>query len=61
MLTITKRVKLLSACRPVYVDYYLIHGRIYTPDGTGFYRFKFVIAVDLDLDMYDSETETEIP
>lgn len=61
MLKITKKEKLLSASQPVYVDYYLIHGRIYNDDGTRYYKFKFVLAMDLELDLWDPETESEIP
>lgn len=58
---LTKKEKLLSARLPVAVDYWLIHGRIYTPDGSGYWRFKFVVSVDLELDTFDNETGEIIP
>ena len=61
MLKITKRKKLLSASSPVYVDYYLVYGRIYNNDGSMYYPFTFVISLDLELDLWDCETESEIP
>jgi len=61
MLKITKKEKLLEARRPVAVDYWLIHGRIYNDDGSAYYRFKFVIDMDLELDTYDAETGEIIP
>lgn len=61
MIKITKKVKLLSASQPVFVDYWLIHGRIYNSEKTRYYPFKFVLAMDLELDLWDPETESEIP
>jgi len=60
MIKITKRKKLLETASPVYVDYWLVYGRLYNDDGSMYYPFRFVLSLDLELDLWDCETESEI-
>ena len=46
-------------CWSDYINYWLIHGRIYSDDGQYYKRFRFVAAVNFSCDGWDEETGEE--